>query len=184
MRSHDEVFVFDATIYNTFISMFDFICFIYSEMSFKIVSTREKGKDFLSVVPHLWENNGVLKWPEAKQISEAAFKAMSVDGSSQPMVDWKAHQCTLKRHSLPTYKEAVEISKKMGFNSDTDASSHTDESTALPNKRKVLNRNVIGRAPDVDFTNMVCIYKYAFDLNVKAGNIILKNAFRILFVVE
>lgn len=124
--------------------------------TFKIVSTRAKGKFFLSVVPHKWENNGVLKWPEGSQISAVAFKAMLMDGTSQPMVDWKEHTCTLKRHSLLTYNEAVQLSKTMGFESDTDASSHT-ETAALPNKRKVVNRMSIGRVGDVDFTNVVCM---------------------------
>lgn len=89
-------------------------------MSFKIVATRENGKDFLSIVPYQWEKDGLMKWPTAGQIKQKAFLQMLLDGNSIPQEHWISYKCICKRRNL-SYDCALTESKRMGLESDTDA---------------------------------------------------------------
>lgn len=90
------------------------------QMSFKIVQTRENnGAKKLSVIPHLWEKDGHMQWPESsRQISQPKFNAMANDAESVPPKDWLQYKCTVKRTNL-SYADAMAVLKEMSGQSDT-----------------------------------------------------------------
>lgn len=126
-------------------------------MAFKIVQTKEKGKNLLTIVPHLWESNEKIKWPcKSGQITAKEFKQMLLDKNSIPSGDWIEVKCRLKRDNL-SYEQAVAETKVMSDQSDTEASdSMPPPSKPLPARRKVLDRENIGRPVALDFSSFVC----------------------------
>lgn len=124
-------------------------------MSFKVVQTRESGKNLLTIVPHLWEKDGYVKWPKGgHQIPLKDFKAMTIDCNSAPCAEWATVKCRLKRSNLK-YEEAVAETKSMSDESDTDGFSDSMPPPKLPIKRKVIGREIIGRTIADDFSGIV-----------------------------
>lgn len=135
-------------------------------MPFKIVQTREKRGTLLTVVPGLWESNGILKWPASGTIKSSAFKELLRDENNIPDPKWVPVKCYLKRE-CPTYEEAVRESSKMSDMSDTDTDSTLPEEK-LPAKRQVKNREIIGRSTSINFDNVVSHFLILNLLNVSA----------------
>lgn len=123
-------------------------------MPFKIVQTKERGEILLSVVPSRWELDGVLKWPRSGTIKPSTFHSMQQDENSVPSTDWIEVKCRLKRQ-YPTYDEAKSYSKQMSDQSDTEESDHMPPPASIPLKRKVINREIIGRIPANDYSDVV-----------------------------
>lgn len=130
---------------------------------FKIVQTRERNRTLLSIVPHLWEKDNKLYWPNAGEIKRREFEALMKDGHSSPLHHWKLYPCRKKKENL-TYDQAVHMTKMMSDQSDTD------ECEAVPpklnEKRKVAQRAHIGRPKVANFTNLVSISEYIRSFNL------------------
>ncbi|XP_047028718.1 uncharacterized protein LOC124636601 [Helicoverpa zea] len=86
-------------------------------MSFKIVQTIEYGVQKLTVVPTLWESNGIVRWPP-KTVKFAS--KLIKDGNSRPGPEWSSFKCVLKRNCIPTFEEANKELYQMELNTDTD----------------------------------------------------------------
>lgn len=131
-------------------------------MPYKIVQTKEDGKDFVTIVPSRWEKDGMLKWPPKKdgKARELYQKLMKNADSSAPD-GWNSVKCRLKRE-FETYAQAKLEWKSMSDKSDT---SDTDVmpppyTHKIPSKRKVKNRETIGRNQPNDYTGIVrCKFK-------------------------
>lgn len=122
---------------------------------FKIVQTRERNRTLLSIVPHLWEKDNKLYWPNAGEIKRKDFEVLMKDGNSAPLSNWKLYPCRRKKENL-TYDQACHFTKIMSDQSDTDESEAV--AAKLNDKRKVPQRAHIGRPNVVNFTNMVSIH--------------------------
>lgn len=109
-----------------------------SQMSFKVVQTTEtNGAKKLSVIPHLWENNGQMQWPlNTRQISQTKFNALSADANSVAPPEWGHYNCTVKHVNL-SYTSAMAKMKEMSDQSDTQAS----DSDTMPPPISVQMRN-------------------------------------------
>lgn len=100
-------------------------------MPFKIVQTVEKGKKYLSVVPHHWEVDQKLYWPTKERPN-----CSDDSENNKPNETFMVYQCTLKRTSIATFKEATEISDVMRLQYDTDEKSIDESATKKVSKRK------------------------------------------------
>lgn len=136
-------------------------------MPYKIVQTKEAGRDLLSIVPSAWVSNGFVKWPDTKCDSNAKkeYRKRLMDGNSLPHEDWIEVKCRFKRE-LETYELAKKEWNSMSDKSDTsDASDFMPppETNNLPIKRPVKNREFIGRAPETDYyTQVVRVSDFQF----------------------
>ena len=67
-------------------------------MSFKIVSTIEKGDCMVSAVPSMWERNGILLWPPTNR--KIQFEELRQDKFSKPSNNWIKYECQLKASNI------------------------------------------------------------------------------------
>lgn len=128
-------------------------------MPYKVVQTKENGREFLSVVPAGWEKDGFVKWPSKNcdTKTKALYKNLMADVASVPPDDWISVKCRLKR-SCETYAEAKLEWKCMSDKSDTEQSDPMPppKTDKIPTpKRDVKNRQHIGRSDANDYNEMV-----------------------------
>lgn len=99
--------------------------------SFKIVQTIENGALLLSVVPSLWEAEGILMWPPDKTNNKIFQKVALPPGT---LADgWKLFPCVVKRANIQTYAEAQKEQQQMSSNSDT--SSYNEKQITMAARR-------------------------------------------------
>lgn len=87
---------------------------------FKIVATQEKRGIYFTVVPHKWEQDKVLFWPKDLKYSER--ESLRADPDSTPDVEtWEQFPCILKYNNILTFREGLDIEKKLTSCVDSDA---------------------------------------------------------------
>lgn len=133
-------------------------------MPYKILQTQENERELLTVVPSLWETDGLVSWPPIRcdAAMKMDYKKRLMDGNSVPHPDWKRIRCKLKR-TFETYEEAQKEWKTMSDKSDTE--SDATQPASLPNKRKVKSRNPLGRENFPGYSQMV---KFKVNMNFKS----------------
>ena len=71
---------------------------------FKIVAVLKKRGSSSSLdysyVPHKWEENGILYWPNNNLTS------LRNDASTKPQIDWKQYKCKVKKSQIFGLEEA------------------------------------------------------------------------------
>lgn len=83
---------------------------------FKIVEIVEDNKIQLCVVPESWEKDGILYWPPGR-------KGMSLrkDANNLPNYHrWSKQDCSVRKHSIKSFKEANELERYLAQFSDTE----------------------------------------------------------------
>lgn len=88
------------------------------ESSFKVVSTIEKMGVCFTAVPHQWECNGTLFWPE--HLTNKNRNSLRSDCASVPSENWKNYDCVLKVKDISTFTAALGIEKQLSEFSDTE----------------------------------------------------------------
>lgn len=86
---------------------------------FKVVMTKEKKGIYFSAVPHGWEVNKILFWPDHLMHSQREKLRSAAD--SIPEETWTQLPCIVKTTNIKTFKEALLIEQKLTQCSDTDA---------------------------------------------------------------
>lgn len=88
---------------------------------YKVVKTIEEGKEYFTEIPSLWEEGGILFWPNItdkfngdKKLLKLKLKQIPPDKS------WKKIPCYVKKTDL-SYKEAVEFAENYTSLDDTEA---------------------------------------------------------------
>lgn len=88
-------------------------------MSFKIVTTRERGMIFFTAVPSAWESGNILKWPENIRHSER--ESLRKDPESVPENFWASYECVVKLSNISNFTEALTLEKLFSKCADSDA---------------------------------------------------------------
>jgi hypothetical protein len=86
---------------------------------FKVVSTKENRGIYLTVVPHQWEVDGVLWWPE--DLTHSSRKQLRSNPATAPEEKWIQYPCFLKCSGIINFKEAQKVEKELTQCIDTDA---------------------------------------------------------------
>lgn len=86
---------------------------------FKIVATREKRGVYFTAVPHQWEKNKTLFWPE--HLAQTQRELLRQDANSAPEENWKHYSCILKCSKLKSFADSLNIEKQLTECLDTDA---------------------------------------------------------------
>lgn len=87
--------------------------------SFKVVTTKEKNGIYFSVVPHLWEQNNILYWPE--HLNHSRRESIRCDPSSTPEDNWSTFPCMVKFSGIKNFRDALQIERQLTDCSDTEA---------------------------------------------------------------
>lgn len=86
--------------------------------SFKVVSTVEKDKKYITAVPHQWEQENTLYWPQ--HLNTAQRENLRANGASIYQKTWASLPCVVKCSNLETFKEALFLEEKLSLCMDTD----------------------------------------------------------------
>jgi hypothetical protein len=86
---------------------------------FKVVSTKEKRGIYFTVVPHQWEVDGVLWWPE--HLPHSSREQLLSKTATAPEEKWIQYPCFLKCSGIINFKEALRVEKELTQCIDTDA---------------------------------------------------------------
>lgn len=131
-------------------------------MSFKILQTNEQNKDYLSIVPHLWEVNGFVKWPAKSQMNTKSFIPLVKNPDSVPDANWTSHKCVVKRRDVATY-ELAEIQVDQ-MSDQTDSSEVDSLNMPAPSrdviKRRSVMRDKTKRNVSLDFSSLVTKFNF------------------------
>lgn len=119
-------------------------------MSFKIVQTIEDGQNCLSIVPGLWEDNGILYWPKSKAL---LFRMQKQAYSLPNKQKWDKLIC-IKKRDCATYQDAEKELLIMEGMDDTDLET-MDENDNKKSKNIRTKNNVMPVAEIPDFNYMI-----------------------------
>lgn len=126
-------------------------------MSFKIVSTRRRGRPELCIVPSQWEDKGQLSWPKYNA------DMLSKDSSVQPGANWLKMPCSLKRKNFRNYEDAEKELANMLEKTDTDTD--FEQSSCAQRVRTVHNSTAASPNFNSLAQNLVSSYLPSIPIN-------------------
>lgn len=85
--------------------------------AFRVVRTLEKNRQLFSAVPHQWESNNILFWPDHLKLNK--LQTARADGKSRPTAEWNQYPCVVKCSNIENFVDALSLEKQCS-NCDTD----------------------------------------------------------------
>lgn len=95
---------------------------------YKVVKTIENGEEYITSVPHSWENEGKLKWPPvSNSLSLDKYRKKCVP----PEENWATMACTVLYSDVQSFVYALELEKRRA-----DFTNSESEEAVLSSKRR------------------------------------------------
>lgn len=110
-----------------------------TEDTYKIVLTKEKRGIYFTAVPHKWEKEKYLFWPD--KLTSGQINKLRSSISSDPEKTWGKYRCLVKCKNIKSFEEALSLEKQLTECTDTEAEEELFDKIYENNSYTIIDRN-------------------------------------------